>query len=103
MEWARSHARLERWKEEIILVKEEMRRILVYLHFLAKQWIAQGEIFVETGQQKLSDINRGRIAYANRQASVYYAIADSFAMEWKGVLESDVSDQEKLNYISVLF
>ena len=36
VEWAKSRARMMRWKEELLIVQEEMRRVLVYLRWRAE-------------------------------------------------------------------
>ena len=37
-EYAKSRARVNRWKEEVLLVKEEMRRTVAFLLWKAKWW-----------------------------------------------------------------
>ena len=38
-EWAKSRARANRCKEEVLLLKEEMRRVLVFLEWKSKWWL----------------------------------------------------------------
>ena len=42
VEWSKSKARAERWREEVILLSEEMRRVLVYFEWKARWWMIQG-------------------------------------------------------------
>ncbi|KAJ7601666.1 hypothetical protein DFH06DRAFT_939375, partial [Mycena polygramma] len=38
VEWMRARARAERWREEVILVEEEMRRVLEFCRWKAQWW-----------------------------------------------------------------
>ncbi|KAJ7805682.1 hypothetical protein B0H14DRAFT_3153313 [Mycena olivaceomarginata] len=38
VEWARARARKDRWDEEVMLLREEMRRVLRYLEWQAQWW-----------------------------------------------------------------
>ncbi|KAJ7856844.1 hypothetical protein B0H14DRAFT_3448242 [Mycena olivaceomarginata] len=38
VEWARVRARKDRWDEEVMLLREEMRRVLRYLEWQAQWW-----------------------------------------------------------------
>ncbi|KAF9456024.1 hypothetical protein BDZ94DRAFT_1353138 [Collybia nuda] len=66
VEWCRARARAMRWDEEVELLQEEMRRILVFLEWQAIWWEHQG-----TAAYSLdSTTKEGMIAYANKQASL---------------------------------
>jgi hypothetical protein len=43
VEWAKSRARAMRWSEELRLLEEEMRRVLVFLEWDANVWTKQAE------------------------------------------------------------
>ncbi len=78
VEWARSKARAERWGEEVLLLKEEMRRVVEYFEWKATWWRAQ--------PARRSDaptaVRRGLSAYAEYQASVFERIAEHCARRW---------------------
>ncbi|KAJ3509664.1 hypothetical protein NMY22_g16220 [Coprinellus aureogranulatus] len=81
-EWCRARARAMRWKEEVQLVQEEMRRTVVYLFWKAKWW-------EEKSGAKMSvpdDIQRGLAGYANRQAWYCRRLATSSLTCWKPIL-----------------
>ncbi|KAF7311271.1 CxC2 domain-containing protein [Mycena kentingensis (nom. inval.)] len=44
VDWTRALARKTRWCEEVMLLQEEMRRVLRYLRWQANWWIAHGPI-----------------------------------------------------------
>ncbi|KIM72769.1 hypothetical protein PILCRDRAFT_15830 [Piloderma croceum F 1598] len=73
VEWAKTHARANRWQEEVILLTEEMRRVVVYLDWKALWWRAQD----------------GLRAYAHRQADLMHRLAKSFAALWYPVLTAE--------------
>ncbi|KAJ7782955.1 hypothetical protein B0H16DRAFT_1709789 [Mycena metata] len=73
IEWAKAYACTRRWKEEVRLLQEEYRRILVSFEYEARRWegracaIPVGE--VEDGYAQ------GAVAYALKQAEMYRDIA----------------------------
>ncbi|KAK1223876.1 hypothetical protein PQX77_013242 [Marasmius sp. AFHP31] len=44
IEWAKSWARKRRWEEELALVEEEMRWVVVTLRYEAQVWRLQGQL-----------------------------------------------------------
>ncbi|KAG2122912.1 hypothetical protein DEU56DRAFT_873540 [Suillus clintonianus] len=62
VEWCKARARMMRWKEEIELLREEMRRVLQFL-----QWHALWE---------------GVVAYATRQAQTCCDLGTKFKVLW---------------------
>jgi hypothetical protein len=79
VEWAKSVARADRWDEDIILILEEMRRVLVFLGiWKALWWVLRG-----SARSNVSDeLREGLSAYAAKQTSIQEALAASFADEW---------------------
>ena len=85
VEWTTSFARLERWNEEVELLQEEMRRVVVFLEWRSQDWLAK----VETPRGNLSpDVQSGVNAYAKKQAAIYHNLAVSFAELWCPTLVS---------------
>lgn len=82
VEWAKSRAQAERWKEEVILLNEEMRWVLVYLQWNSQRWISQQE----QRQDVPPDVAGGLKAYATKQAALTLALAKSFASWWYPLL-----------------
>ncbi|KAF8306203.1 hypothetical protein DL93DRAFT_2172222 [Clavulina sp. PMI_390] len=63
IEWAWAFARQERWKEEVIIILEEVRRFLVTCRAQYNEWISRSKAAASS-----SDITSGLRAYAVRQA-----------------------------------
>ena len=62
VELGRSKARVDQWEEEVDLVKEEMRRVLVYLRWKANDWIKKAHTY----QSDFWMANEGAICYKRR-------------------------------------
>jgi len=78
-EWMTCRARADRWIEEVELLQEEMRRVLVYLEWKSTTWLQKVGIRTDSCTP---DIQRGIDAYARRQAAIHRDIAISFASQW---------------------
>jgi hypothetical protein len=85
VEWAKAHARANRWKEEVLLLTEEIRRVVAYLDWKASWWRTQGS----HRDDVRADITDGLIAYAYRQADLMHKLAESFAALWYPVLVAE--------------
>lgn len=81
-EWAKTKARADCWSEEVILLHEEMQRILWYFEWKAAWWLSQRSLRKDTS----ADISRGLNAYAEKQSRLVVLIARSFAKRWHPML-----------------
>ncbi|KAG6809044.1 hypothetical protein H0H92_001819, partial [Tricholoma furcatifolium] len=81
LEWLKARARAERWKEEICLVKEEMRCVLEYSQWKAAWWKEQGRKRVGSS----TVLAEGLLAYATEQANVEEARVRACELRWKDV------------------
>ncbi|KAJ7188428.1 hypothetical protein C8R46DRAFT_1205581 [Mycena filopes] len=78
VEWCRAYARKLRWCEEVMLVREEMRRVLRYLEWERAEWKGKvatrpdGEVAVRAGVR----------GYALKQAALYENLAAHFLAAW---------------------
>ncbi|PPQ99597.1 hypothetical protein CVT26_009183 [Gymnopilus dilepis] len=90
VEWARSRARAARTKEEVSLVREEMRRTLEFLEWKAKWWASQA-------QRRVVDkvLAEGLQAYAHRQARIQRDLATRFRRLWKNPLADSTTTSAK--------
>ena len=84
-EWMTCKARADRWMEEVELLQEEMRRVVVYLEWKSCWWT--GKVGARAGSCPL-DIQSGVDSYARRQANVYRDLAVSFAGQWLSYLKA---------------
>ena len=82
MEWARSKARAYRWREEVLLVTEEMRRTIYFLEWKANWWVERASARADAP----SRVQRGISAYAAKQGAIHRAIAMSCAEQWYPIL-----------------
>ncbi|KAL0945680.1 hypothetical protein HGRIS_014831 [Hohenbuehelia grisea] len=80
-EWAKAWARVRRWTEEVLLVKEEMRRTVVSFRFLSRLWLERAKQAVNAGVR--SEITMGMSAYAYRQGLLRLNMAADFSMAWQ--------------------
>jgi hypothetical protein len=85
VEWATSLARMERWAEEVELVEEEMRRVVMFLEWKSTDWLTKREARLALAT---SDIQSGLDGYARKQAAVYHHLALSFLKLWHPTLVS---------------
>ncbi|KAJ7826226.1 hypothetical protein B0H14DRAFT_3467853 [Mycena olivaceomarginata] len=87
IEWCKAYARTRRWREEMLLVEEEVRRAGVTLEFWAGEWDRRA--MVPIGESQWEEWNRvsdglagwayerveGAVAYALKQATIFRDIA----------------------------
>ncbi|KAL0567251.1 hypothetical protein V5O48_014745 [Marasmius crinis-equi] len=76
IEWCKAWARKRRWKEELELVEEEMRRVPLSLEHDAKVW--EGRRLPVDEDAQIEGIN----AYSNRQAALRRGISVKFQSLW---------------------
>ncbi|KAF9470561.1 hypothetical protein BDN70DRAFT_902008 [Pholiota conissans] len=82
-EWARSRARVHRCKEEILLLLEEMRRVLEFLEWKARWWEARRTPRIGVNPE----LHDGLEAYALGQAADQRALSTTFQEIWKTPLQ----------------
>ncbi|KAJ7874256.1 hypothetical protein B0H13DRAFT_2348668 [Mycena leptocephala] len=78
VEWMKARARADRWREEIMLVDEEMRRVLDFCTWKANWWMER-----VNGREGVSEpLAEGLRAYALEQATRERAWATSWGAMW---------------------
>jgi hypothetical protein len=85
VQWATSHARMERWTEEVQLLQEEMRRVVMFLEWKSENWLEKQDARLATAS---SSVQSGLCAYARKQAAIYHDLAVSFVRAWRPTLVS---------------
>ena len=84
MEWCKSHARAKRWQEEVLLLQEEMRRVLMFLESEAQTW----KVRIQFSKQGIDEpTQEGLSAYAHEQSAVRQELKAYFEDMWKEVEE----------------
>ncbi|KAJ6505093.1 hypothetical protein C8R45DRAFT_817502 [Mycena sanguinolenta] len=81
VEWAKTRARANRWTEEVDLLEEEMRRILVFLQWKADWWREQKNCRTVDEVETMA----GFTAYAERQAAIQETMKARFTHDWRDV------------------
>ncbi|KAG6822622.1 hypothetical protein H0H92_013149, partial [Tricholoma furcatifolium] len=81
LEWLKARARARRWREEVILVEEEMRRALAYTLWRVEWWKAQAEKRTDVSPM----LREGLIGYAAEQAETERVRASTWEMRWAPV------------------
>jgi hypothetical protein len=84
VEWAKSRARAARWTEDVRLLQDEMRRVIVFEEWKAVWW--RGQAHLRSSEPE--DLRHGLAAYAERQAAIHEGIAGGHARHWLPVLRS---------------
>ncbi|KAF7966211.1 hypothetical protein HWV62_39676 [Athelia sp. TMB] len=83
-EYLKARARKHRWTEEVMLLVEEMRRVLRFLRWRAEWWRTHPVSWDELDDE----VSDGLKAYAERQALLCETIAANFQKKWA---ETEVS------------
>ena len=78
VEWAKARARMMRWKEQLLIVQEEMRRVIEYLRWKAAWWQARTSLRSHYDNGIVSGIS----GYANKQAAICSRMAEQCASYW---------------------
>ncbi|PPQ85548.1 hypothetical protein CVT25_006739, partial [Psilocybe cyanescens] len=99
VEWVKSRARANRAKEEVMLLKEEMRRTLAFLDWKANWWRNRQR---SRAVAESKDLLVGISSYALSQAGVQESLANHFRDLWKAPLQdithnSNNDDQDDEN------
>ncbi|KIM75537.1 hypothetical protein PILCRDRAFT_78724, partial [Piloderma croceum F 1598] len=81
VEWAKCQARADRWNEEVVLLNEEMRRVIEYCGWKASWWKQQAS---QRGDVS-PELAEGLLAFAEEQAAMEDSIAIRFASQWAPV------------------
>ena len=78
VEWAKSRAHAQHWREEVLLLNEEMCWILQYFHWKANWWLACQSLCSDVTPEASHGLN----AHAAKQANLLWQLAKSFALLW---------------------
>ncbi|KAG6836043.1 hypothetical protein H0H93_012007 [Arthromyces matolae] len=81
LEWLKARSRAHRWKEEVQLLEEEMRRVLEYTKWKSVWWEQKG---LQRNVESPS-LREGLLAYAARQAEVEEGRRIAWSAKWQPV------------------
>lgn len=65
--WLRARASAERWREECLLIRHEMRWTVTYFEYKSRQW--------SDALMSFAEMSRGPAAYADRKATMWMDMA----------------------------
>ncbi|KAK6977452.1 CxC2 domain-containing protein [Favolaschia claudopus] len=83
VEWAKARARADRWREEVVLLEEEMRRTLVFCGWKARWWQERANVEREVAPA----VAEGMRAYALEQADREDRWESKWKAQWAAVRE----------------
>ena len=91
-EWAKSRARAARCREEVLLLREEMRRVLAFLEWKSSWWLDRENLRVDI----TNDLAEGLKAYAQTQSDLQRALKEHFCAIWQSPLtdSDDISEPD---------
>ncbi|KAJ7060233.1 hypothetical protein C8F01DRAFT_1253560 [Mycena amicta] len=98
VEWSKSKARRDRWREEVQLCREEMKRVVRYLHWTQSEWEHRGELRMDVAP----DLGHGLRAYAARQKSIHQRFGEHFYAHWSKSVAGVVQDTVNANWKGLL-
>ncbi|KAJ7731090.1 hypothetical protein B0H14DRAFT_3097890 [Mycena olivaceomarginata] len=91
VEWAKARARAERWREELILLEEEMRRVLEFCAWKAHWWDDRAEARSDV----TPELAEGLRAYALAQAARERAWELDWRNKWAALVPLEVELEEE--------
>jgi len=87
IEWAKSRAHAARATEEVLLLKEEMRRVLEFLKWKAGWWVSRVELHSAD-----KGIAEGLRAYSHKQSLLQNNLSQHFRSIWGVPLKNSATD-----------
>ncbi|KAF7420750.1 hypothetical protein PC9H_011268 [Pleurotus ostreatus] len=87
VEWVKARARAERWREEVLLLEEEMRRSIAYCEWKAMYWDNAATTRSRPPESNDLALFEGVRAYAYRQASYERRRVVMWKRQWVAIQE----------------
>ena len=85
----------ERWKEEVTLLQEEMKRVITFLKWKAANWCS----LIPQRKEVSQELHSGLHAYVNKEASMYDQFALKFVQLWYPIVrEADIIHDWEARY-----
>jgi hypothetical protein len=78
IEWTKSHARAARWEEEVILLEEEMRRVISFCQWKARWWRQRSEEITSSAMA----LQEGAMAYAAEHEVFELRFLSALEVRW---------------------
>ncbi|KAJ7620530.1 hypothetical protein DFH06DRAFT_1273758 [Mycena polygramma] len=87
MDWLKARARAMRWREELILLEEEMRRSIASAEYVAQRWEERATERVSSGEPMVLELAEGLAGYACEHAATAVRRAEVITAKWKEARE----------------
>ena len=100
IEWSKARARSERWREEVMILREEMRRVLVSLRSSSDMWTARGTPSCLLLLSNDPIVREGITAYADHQSHIFASLRGRFDSIWRGLEKGDKQATESVSVMS---
>ena len=81
-DWAKARERARRFKEEVELCVEEMRRVLAFFSWSAENWKERARLCQSGHGPPLDGVRHGLRAYALRRSAMFKDLIQVFANDW---------------------
>jgi hypothetical protein len=89
VEWSKAYARVQRWREELLLLQEEMGCCLHTLEWQAGVWDQRAAPDHYTGSIVYGRAHlQGAMAFAARQAALQRKLANCFCRQWWELMDA---------------
>ncbi|KAJ7082620.1 hypothetical protein B0H15DRAFT_785555, partial [Mycena belliarum] len=88
VEWAKAYSRSRRWREELVIVEEEMRRTLAFGEYAERMWIGRSAArttMLGTAEPISPEVAEGARAYALEQADRERRTNTKLRGEWAAI------------------
>ncbi|KAJ7016376.1 hypothetical protein C8F04DRAFT_981782 [Mycena alexandri] len=85
VEWCKAYSRSRRWREELVLVEEEMRRTIEFGEWARRRWLARATartVILGKGGAMSAEVAEGVRAYALEQADRELRTNEELRMQW---------------------
>ncbi|KAJ7030293.1 hypothetical protein C8F04DRAFT_961776 [Mycena alexandri] len=85
VEWCKAYSRSRRWREELVLVEEEMRRTIAYGETAEQRWLVRAEartVMLGTSNAMTAEVAEGVQAYALEQADRERRTCGKLRQDW---------------------
>ncbi|KAJ7028998.1 hypothetical protein C8F04DRAFT_963379 [Mycena alexandri] len=82
VEWCKAYARMRRWREDVVLVEEEMRRTIEYGYWASCEWLARASA---RSSRVSEELDEGLVAYAWEQADREDRTCGRLTADWAAI------------------
>ncbi|KAJ7136249.1 hypothetical protein C8R46DRAFT_1234781 [Mycena filopes] len=85
VEWCKAYSRSRRWREELVLLEEEMRRTIEYGEWAERRWVTRSTartVMLGSSARMTAEVAEGVRAYALKQADRERRTCERLRADW---------------------